>query len=275
MDYYQILGINREASQDEIKKAYRSLAMRHHPDRGGDANKFKEIEEAYRTLGDEQKRAEYDNPQPQFHFHSGPFGGGFEDIFSQFGFGPNFGPGFRSHRIQKNKNLNIKVEVTLKEVINGKEVIGSIQLPSGREQTVHLHIPPGVSNGDNIRFSGLGDDSIQGIPRGDIIVQIFEIPDHNFIRNGSNIIMIHTLSVFDAILGKKLRVMTPEDKELEISIPSGIQPNQIIKCSGHGLPRGNSRSRGDLHIQFNVEIPKDIKEEDIEIVKKLQKKYES
>jgi len=273
MDYYDILGVQRNASQDEIKRAYRQKAMKHHPDRGGDEAKFKEIEEAYRVLGDEQQRAAYDAPQPQFHgFHFNT--GNMEDIFSQFGFGP-FG-GFRQQRMNRNRTVTVRVEMTLKEIITGKDLVGSIRLPSGREQTLELKIPPGVSDGDAVKFRGLGDDSIPGVERGDLIAQIMEIPDPTFHRDGINIIMDYSLSVFDAILGKKITVKTPEDRELEVNLPAGLQPGQLIKCSGHGIPRNGGRGpRGDLYIRCVVTIPKITNERDQRIIDVLRDQYGS
>jgi curved DNA-binding protein len=269
MDYYNILGIPKTADAEEIKKAYRRLAAKHHPDRGGDTAEFQKVEEAYRTLSDPQTRAEYDNPHPQFSFNSSNFNQDFADIFGNFGFG-----GFRQQtRVQRNKNINIQVKVTLKDVILGKEVIGNIRLPSGRDQAIQLNIPPGVSHGDTIRFKELGDDSIPNIHRGDLIAQIIEIPSTEYHRDGRNIIMNYSISPFDAILGKKITIVTLEDKELEVSIPAGIQPGQLVKCAGHGIPVHQSRHRGDLFIHIKVNIPKDINEEDKLIVEKLQIKY--
>jgi curved DNA-binding protein len=274
MDYYSILGVQRNASQDEIKKAYRQKAMKHHPDRGGDANKFKEIEEAYRTLSDQQKRSEYDNPQHQFrshHFRDNHM----DDFFNQFGFGP-FGPFGHQQRMPRNKTVTIRVEMTLKEIITGKDLIGSIMLPSGREQALELKIPPGVNNGDAIKFKGLGDDSIPGVDRGDLVAQVMEIPDPVFIRDGANIVMPFNLSVFDAILGKKITIKTPEEKELEITIPQGMQPGQMIKCGGHGIPRGGGRGvRGDLYLRCHITIPKNITEQDKDTIKALSSRYGS
>lgn len=267
-DYYSILGVAKNASQDEIKKAYRRLAAKHHPDRGGDTAKFQEIQTAYDTLSDDQKRAEYDNPQTQWTFNSSQFSHDFPDMFGNFGFG-----GFRFHQRQpKNKNINIRVDVTLKDVILGKEVIGTIRLPSGKDQAIQLNIPPGVSHGDAIRFKELGDDSIPNIHRGDLIAQIVEVPSRDFRRDGPNIITEQAISVFDALLGKNIKIITPEEKELEISVPAGIQAGQMVKCAGHGIPIRNG-FRGDLYVQIVVKTPKNIREEDKLIVEQLQSKY--
>ena len=267
-DFYNILGINKGANQDEIKKAYRKLAAKHHPDRGGDTAKFQQIEEAYRTLSDPQKKAEYDNPQPQFHFHTGM--GGFEDIFNQF----NFGMGRRAQP-RKNRNITIQVRMTLKEVFEGKDVVGSIRLASGRDQAIQIKIPRGVQQGDQIRYEGLGDDSIPGMPKGDLIVQIVEVPDPRFRRNGADLHGEVTISAFEAILGTTVTTDTVSDSKLEITVPPGIQNGQMINCKGHGLPQDQRGIRGSMFVKINVKTPIIADEGDRYILEKLRNKYGS
>lgn len=272
MDYYSILGIPKSANQDDIKKAYRKLASKHHPDRGGDTAKFQQIEEAYRTLSDDQTRAQYDNPMPQYSFNTGNMG----DMGDMFGamFGANpFGAGFRQQS-RKNRNINIRVEMTLEEILVGKEITGSIRLPSGKEQALHLNIPQGVQNGDAIRFRGLGEDSIPNVPRGDVIAQIVELPHPRFKRDGRNLYAEISISAFDAMLGKTIRFNTLEDKELEIKVPAGIQPGQMIKCDSYGLPAGaHNLHRGTLFIQVQVSIPKTLFTEDRKQIEQLSDRY--
>ena len=275
MDYYNILGVSKTASQDEIKKAYRKLAAKHHPDKGGDTAEFQKVEEAYRTLGDPQKRSEYDNPQPQYT----NFGGGFanqDDFFSAM-FGGRAGPfGFTGQRrqIRKNKSINIQIQMTLKDILTGKDIVGSIKLPSGRDQALQLRIPKGVSSGDAIKFSGLGDDSIAGLPRGDLIANIEEVRHPNFQRDGANIYTEKSISVFDAMLGSSISIDTIENTTLEISVPAGIQPGQLLACNGFGLPKSpNSNARGNLYVKVNIIISKIASTEDQEIIKQLKAKY--
>lgn len=265
-DHYTTLGISKTASQDDIKKAYRKLASKHHPDKGGDTAKFQEIQTAYETLSDPQKRANYDNPpQPQFRFQSGM--DGFEDIFSQFGFGRRQAPQ------RRNRSITIQVRMTLGEVLEGKQVIGAIQLPSGREQTLQIQIPKGVKQGDQIKYQGLGDDSITGIPRGDLIAQIIEIPDHRFQRQNDNLYTETTISAFDAILGTTILIDTITDSKLEINVPAGIQAGQMIICRGHGLPQDQRGIRGNMYVKINLKTPHIAEESDKFILEKLRGKY--
>jgi DnaJ-class molecular chaperone len=266
-DYYQILGVNRNSSQDDIKKAYRKLAAKHHPDRGGDTASFQKIQEAYDVLGNDQKRQQYDNPMPemrQFHFHSGP--GGFDDIFSQFNFG-----GMR-RQPQKNRHINITVQMSLEEVLTGKSVVGNIQLPSGRDQYIELQIPAGVKNGDNIRFGGLGDDSIPGLPRGDLVAVIRELPHERFVRNGADIITTVKTNILDIIVGGTIKVETLDKKILEVTVPQNFSVDGNLCCGGHGLPAVNSARRGNLYINLSLSNPK-LSPEDVEVLKAIKKKY--
>ncbi len=270
-DYYNILGVSKSASQDEIKKAYRKLASKHHPDKGGDTAKFQEIQTAYETLSNPQKRADYDNPpQPQFRFNTGNMGG-FEDIFSQFGFGPM---GRQQQVRRRNQSITIQVRMTLREVYEGKDVIGSIRLPSGREQALQIKIPKGVQQGDQIKYQGLGDDSIAGLPKGDLIAQIIEIPDAVFKRNGDDLYIEKTISAFDAMIGTVLLVDTIADSKLEISVPAGIQSGQMIICRGHGLPQSQRTGRGSMYVKINVKTPNITEEGDKFIIEKLRAKYD-
>lgn len=267
-DLYNTLGVAKTAGQDEIKRAYRKLASQHHPDKGGDTAKFQEIQTAYDTLSDPQARADYDNPpQPQFRFDSGNMGG-FEDIFNQFGFG-----GTRRPQQRKNKSITIQVRMTLKEVFEGKDVLGAIRLPSGREQALQIKIPRGVQQGDQINYQGMGDDSIPGIARGDLIAQVIEIPDAVFRRQHDNLYTESNINVFDALLGTVIAIETINNSRLEISVPPGIQSGQQIICRGHGLPKDQRGVRGNMYVKINVTTPTVTNEEDKLMLEKLKLKY--
>ena len=273
MDYYNVLGVDKNATLEDIKKAYRKLASQHHPDKGGDKAKFQAIQEAYATLSDTEKRSQYDNPN-QFsgaHFDFGGFAA--EDIFAQMFGGAHFGQGFRRH--PRNKNVNIVIQMTLEEIIKGKTVVGSIKLPSGKDQAIQLTIPPGVETGDAIKYEGLGDDAITNLPRGDLIAQIQEIPHHEFQRAGVNLITEKSISVFDALTGGKVKVTTVEGKTIEVTIPPGTAPGTTFSCVGYGVPSKQNRQRGSLYVKINFYVPQNLEDADRAILEEMKQKYAS
>jgi DnaJ-class molecular chaperone len=277
-DYYSVLGINKSASPEEIKRAYRSMAMKHHPDRGGDESKFKQINEAYEILSDPDKKQMVDmgvdpKAQQQGHggFQQGPFefhfgSGNFEDVFSQFG----FGFGGRRRQQQRNKTFNINVEVALEEVLTGKDISAEVAVPGGSRKTINISIPPGIQSGQQIRYQGLGDSSIAGVPPGDLIVNVHVRHHPVFRREGINVIVEKRITAWDAMLGVKTRINTLDGKNLEITIPPGTQPDTVLSCRGEGLPSMRSKARGNLLIRITVEIPKNLSADQIRIIEGLR-----
>ena len=277
MNYYETLGLNRGASSDEIKKAYRSMAMKYHPDRGGDERKFKEIEEAYRTLSDPEKKNMIDSgidPSRQqrysnswqngpFEFH---FGGqpGMEDILNQFGFG------FQNKRAMRNKSYNINIRVTLEEVLSGKDVDAEIGLPNGKKKLINIKIPPGIENGQNIRYQGMGDDSLRDSPAGDLIVNVFVENHPKFSRDGDQLIYNYVISAWDAMLGTNLQIDLLDKRNIDIVIPPGTQPETVLSCKGEGIPNLRSKRRGNLLIKISVSIPKILSNDDRTAIENLK-----
>ncbi|MFA6005166.1 MAG: DnaJ C-terminal domain-containing protein [Patescibacteria group bacterium] len=267
-DYYEVLGVSKTASADEIKRAYRKLALEWHPDRNKSANateKFKEINEAFEMLHDEKKRQAYD----QFG-HAGvsgqsPFGGGgqaggsyqysgnINDIFEQFGFGGNGGQvdpfdifesffGFRSPygggRQQKRRNI-YQLNLTFDEAARGTEKQFVIQ---GHNRKIK--IPAGVDSGNRIRFE-------------EFDIQVEVAPSKTYRREGQNIFIDQKVHYVDAILGTTLMVPTLE-KDVRIAIKPGTQPNTVIRLKGFGIPFPNSKNKGDLYVVVKIEIPTSI-----------------
>lgn len=259
MDYYSILGVSKNADLQEIKKAYRKLAAQHHPDRGGSADKFKQVQEAYDTLGNPAKRQQYDNPQPQFQFNTGNMGG-FEDVFSHFGFRT------QGHR-NPNKDVTIAAEIDLEDVLFGKNLIASYRLKNGREESVEIQIPPGIQDGQQIRYQGLGDDMFREFPRGNLNV-IIRVRPHKVWQNiNNNLVAEKTITAFDAMLGTSVIVETLDKKKISLKVPPGTQPETTFSVSGHGLLQKNGR-RGNAHIIIKIEIPK-LSDEDKETIKQI------
>jgi curved DNA-binding protein len=262
MDYYSTLGLKRGASDADIKKAYRSMAMKHHPDRGGDEKKFKEISQAYDFLSDPEKRRMIDagmDPNQQggfrqqgspFEFHFGT--GNMDDLFGNFGFG------FGQRPMQRNKTLSINVEITLEDVLAGKDINAEIGIPGGRQKVINIQIPPGIEHGQQIRYEGMGDNSITNIRPGDLIVNVLIRNHATFKREGTSLIIEKQVSVWDALLGTSIIIETLDQKTLNINIPAGTQPDTVMSCRGEGLPHMRTRQRGNLLIKIKVVVPKDL-----------------
>jgi DnaJ-class molecular chaperone len=256
MDYYSTLGVTKNANQDDIKRAYRKLAMQHHPDRGGDEKIFKSIEEAYRTLSDPEKKSLIDqgiDPNRTDHSHNGNFQN-MEDIFNAFGFNFGFGPrGFAQP--QKNKSLNVNMTLSLEEAYTGVNKSLSINYPSGKEKIINVSIPPGVDNGMAIRYSSMGDDTLTQYPPGDLNI-IIRINNHpRFAREGFNLLTDVNIDCFDAILGTTTRITTLDHRVLEVSIPPGTQPNTTLRIKNEGM-KDSKGTVGYLYVRVGVTIPK-------------------
>lgn len=275
MNYYSKLGINQNASDEEIKTAYRKMAMKHHPDRGGDEKKFKEIEEAYRILSDPEKRRMIDmgvDPNAnQFHqggVHNGPFefhfgADNFNDIFGGFGFG---------RPVRRNKTLSVVVTIELEDVLIGKDINAEIGAPNGKKKLINIHIPPGVENGQQIKYKGMGDQSMLDLPAGDLIVNVRVNPHPIFQREGDMLLIKKNISVWDAILGTSMTITTIDRKVLNINVPAGTQPETILSCKGEGITNIRSKQRGNLLIKIQVDIPKNLNQDSLQLVNELKLK---
>jgi curved DNA-binding protein len=275
MDYYNTLGITKSASEADIKTAYRKMAMKHHPDRGGDEKKFKEVTEAYETLSDPQKKQMFDmgvDPNAQhtsyrqgspfeFHFNTGNF----EDVFSNFGFG--------GRPARKNKTLNVNIEVALEDILKGRVIDAEIGIPNGNKRLVNIEVPPGIESGQQIRYRGMGEHTLKDVPPGDLIVNILVKQHSVFQRQGDMLMIKKFISPWDAILGSEITIETIDKKTLTIGIPAGTQPDTVLSCRGEGLPNMRTKVRGNLLIKIQIEIPKNLNSEQKDVVEQTKLKF--
>jgi curved DNA-binding protein len=259
-DYYQTLGVSEGASPDEIKRAYRSLANKHHPDKGGDQAKFKDISVAYENLSDPQKKAEYDQQRmygggQQFHFNTG---GGFDPFGNMFGQGHPFGDIFghmRGAQMRRNKDLNIQCQISLLDSYTGKQLEANFRLPSGRNQNVVINVPAGISNGETIRYQGLGDDSHPQLPRGNLNVTIIVQPDAKFARQGDDLYTSIDITPIEAMIGCRKTVKTIIGTNLDLEIRAGVEQGVEFASNGHGFPNVNNGIKGRFVSVVNIRTP--------------------
>jgi len=255
-NYYEILGVEKSATDQEIKAAYRKLAMQHHPDKGGDINKFQEISEAYENLSNSEKRAAYDNPTPQYQQNYSYSGvpPEFEDLFSA---GSPFGNifGFRN-RTAANSNIQYSTAISLEDAFTGKELLANITLPSGRTQTINIKIPPGIHDGVTLRLAGMGDDSIPNLPKGDVLLAIVIAGHPEFIRSGDDLVKEVEINCIEAMLGSTIEIKTIDQRTLQAEIPAGTQNSTVLNLAGFGMPNFNSpERRGRLLLKIKIKIP--------------------
>jgi DnaJ-class molecular chaperone len=273
MTHYETLGVAENASADEIKRAYRKLASQHHPDKGGDVKKFQEIEEAYRVLSDTQQRQQYDmqrNGVGQFRFtSSGPGFTNIDDVFRSFGFGGDPFGNFRQQQPRRNKDLRIAIPVPLVATLTEHKKTISVQTTNGERTTVEVTIPRGVTNGTTIKYTGLGDNLFNTIPRGDLYVQ-FNIHGHeDFLLNGIDLYTPVSVNCLLAIVGGKAMVEGLDNKQFELTIPPGTQPGTRFRIPNQGMYQMNSDTRGHLYAEIIITIPKDLPNEQLEIIRSL------
>ena len=298
-DYYKILGVQKSASDEDIKKAYRKLAMKYHPDhtKGDKAaeEKFKKISEAYAVLSDKEKRKEYDTFgaegfRQRFSQEDIFRGFDFSDIFSDLGFGGNFfsgrgrgrgggmrfnfggGSPFGSQTQQqasmKGSDLVYELPLTLKEIATGTEKTISLQLPAGIEK-ITVKIPKGMITGKKLRLAGKGSPNPVGGSPGNLFIQAKVLNDPVYRAENYDLYMNHELKLSQAVLGTSISVPTLDGKKLSLKIPPGTKPGTKMRMSGHGLPHMKDRKKGDLYVKIQVNLPKKLSDEQRKLIEEL------
>ena len=296
-DYYKILGVDKKASQDDVKKAYRKLAVKFHPDKNpGDKKaeeKFKEINEANDVLSDPAKRKKYDdlgeNWQSQGQGFPNDFGqqsrrrqGGqqfysseesqFSDFFESV-FGSGAGGGFggsskqRGRMQRQGEDHQAETTITLEEAFNGTS--RQVNLAN---QTLNLKLKPGIADGQILRMKEKGGPGMNGGPNGDLFITIHIQKHPRFERKGDDLYFDQPLDAYTAILGGKLAVQTI-DKTIKINIPEGTDSDKVFRLKEMGMPEySNPKQRGDSYVSVHIVVPKNLSSEDKEILAKLAKR---
>lgn len=282
MSHYETLGVAQNATPEEIKQAFRRMAKQHHPDLGGNAEKFQAINEAYETLSDADKRAHYDhvlrNPQPHFRQHPGfefnfNFGnsGNPHDIFNDINdqFSQMFGFNFRNaQQVPRNRNIRIQVELNFIDTLDPIQKTINYNVTHG-DETITLDLPPGIADNTVLQISGRGDNANQAVPRGHLEVVVRVKPHPKFVRIEDHVLTEITISCFDAILGTELDIDTPRGKHIKLTVPPGTQSGTQFGVTDEGFTRQN-RTRGKLIVRVNVKIPTALTKDQINLVQQIQ-----
>jgi curved DNA-binding protein len=307
-DYYKILGLDKNASLDDIKKSYRKLALKYHPDRNPSDKKraeeqFKKISEAYAVLSDDEKRRQYDQ------FGSDQFnkrfsredifrGADLNDILRDLGFGGRgggsdfswifdlgggtgrrtrtyradpFGDFYSSQSeqmAQKGEDLQYNLSITLEDSSQGAEKVISLR-KADRVEEINVKIPPGINSGQKLRLSGKGLPGRNGGPAGDLYLNIHIQPHHTFKREGDDVFVDFTIKYSQAVMGASVDVPTLSGSFKRIKIPSGTQDGTKIRLKGFGVPHFREGGKGDQYVRISIAVPKKPTERQTDMIRKL------
>ncbi|MFP4155458.1 MAG: DnaJ C-terminal domain-containing protein [Halothiobacillaceae bacterium] len=277
-DYYAILGVERDATQEQIKAAYRRLARKYHPDVSSEPDaeaRFKELGEAYEVLKDPEKRAAYDQlgrdwqagqdfrPPPDwsggFEFHGGGFtdadAAQFSDFFeSLFGRGPG-----RARAQARGEDVHARVRIALEDAYHGASRTLSFPVsepgPDGRlhsrQRTLQVRIPRGIRQGQHIRLAGQGSAGLGGGPPGDLYLEVAFLPHAHFHVDGADVFMDLPLAPWEAALGAGIALQTPSGR-VEVKVPAGSKSGRKLRLKGRGIP---ARVPGDLYVVLQISLP--------------------
>ena len=307
-DYYKILGVEKAASADDIKKAYRKLALKWHPDKNPN-NKaaeetFKKISEAYAVLSDQDKRNNYDRfgSAEQFRqqysqedifrnvdldeilrnlgfgggrksgtrtFRSTSRGGDYSDMDGDPFAGFFTGSGQRfSHIPQKGQDLQYNLSISLEESVMGAEKKLALQKEDHVEE-INIRIPPGINAGKKLRLSGKGAPGIDGGPAGDLYLNVSILSHPIFARDGNDLYIEKSISFSQAVLGTTIDVPTLDGTTKRIKVPPGTQNNTKIRMKGYGVPGLKGVGKGDQFVKISVDVPKKLNDRQSQLIRKL------
>ena len=289
-DYYKTLGVSKNATAEEIKKAFRKLARTNHPDAGGDEEKFKEINEAYEVLSDEKKRALYDQygtaDQSRIPYGWGSAGAGtgaggavsWEDLFGganswsdilesirngEGAFGTNWdfmnlgGFGQRTARPTKGQDTSVTIEITFAEAFAGAQKRVTVRVPGQTNaETLDVKIPAGAVDGGRLRFKGKGMPGVNGGEAGDLLITTKIKPHAYYERKGADVLVKTPISPAEAALGASVIVPAPDGTKVRVRIPAGAQSGLTLTVKGKGAPRVKGAGTGDLQVVVDVQVPK-------------------
>jgi len=308
MDYYDVLGVTKKTTPSEIKKVYRKLALKYHPDKnkGDKASeaKFKEISEAYAVLSDPEKKQQYDrfgSTQFRQQYSQEDIFKNFDlnDIFSQFDFGSGRGSAsFRSGMggngranpfgsffnqgnsagcggggcrpsPTKGQDMTYQISVTLAEVLNGAERTITLRR-NGDSHTVSVKIPKGIEEGKKLRLQGQGGESPNGGLPGDLYLKVEIVRDSKFSREIDDLVVDKLISFSEACLGTKVEIKTLEGKKFMVKVAPGTVHDSRLRIKGYGLPAGPIGHRGNLYVRLGVKVPKNLTDEQKKVIEQLR-----
>lgn len=266
-DYYQILGVSENASEQELKSAFRRLAKQHHPDTGGDPESFKKLNEAYTVLSNPEQRHAYNvarqgvhsqnTQRNQYHY---PNEDQINDIFNSIFGSRIYNPP------QQNQNLKMILTVALSSVL--EDQVRLIQVNTGKAiKTLEVRVPRGIRNGAVITYPGYGKDTVTNAPPGDLYIEIAIENDPKFIRRGNDLISEITVDCLQAITGTDITFRSIRGNNLRLHVAPGTQPGHVMRIPNYGLPSLEENTVGDQYITVSITVPKNLSEKSLELIK--------
>jgi curved DNA-binding protein len=308
-DYYKTLGVEKTASQEDIKKAYRKLAMKYHPDHSSGSKeneeRFKEISEAYAVLSDPEKRKQYDTYGADdfrqrysqedifrdvdlgdilrefgfggssfFSFGGGRGKSGKKSRFSfnpegMFGFGDAAGGQQQTGVQARGRDVETELPLTLQEIATGVSKTVSLQTPSGKVESLTVKIPKGLIEGKKVRLAGRGEPSPYGGPSGNLYIRSRLVKDPVFTPDGFDLYVNKEIKLSEALLGTTIKVPTVDGRQLSMKVPPGTTSKSKLRLPGQGLPHMKGNGKGDMYVVINVKMPSKLNKKQKELVQAL------